>query len=179
MTGYATERLQLEPLVVAHAAEMFWFLTDARIYRFIPHDPPPDLTSVLARFERLERRAPATGDQTWLNWVVRTKADGRCVGRVEATVQPNVPAYFAYEIAPELWGRGLASEACGRIIAALFADYGVEAIVAEVDTRNVASIRLAERLGFQRGALRRDADFFKGVSSDELTFTLPRPAAIA
>jgi RimJ/RimL family protein N-acetyltransferase len=177
MKSYQTERLRLEPLKAAHAPEMLWFLTDARIYRFIPHDPPPDLASVVARFEKLEKRGPPTGEDLWLNWVVRAKDDRRCIGRVEATVRPDALAYFAYEIAPELWGRGLAAEACGRIVAALFADYRVTAIVAEVDTRNAASIRLAERLGFARGPLRPNVDFFKGASSDEFTFTLVQPGA--
>jgi ribosomal-protein-alanine N-acetyltransferase len=174
MRTHETERLHLEPLVVAHAAEMFWFLTDARIYRFIPHEPPPELASVIARFETLEKRGPASGDRTWLNWVARAKADRRCIGRVEVTLRLGGSAYFAYEIAPALWGQGFATEACSRIVAALFADYDVVAIVAEVDTRNLASIRLVERLGFQCGPLRPNADFFKGAASDEYTFTLVR-----
>jgi [ribosomal protein S5]-alanine N-acetyltransferase len=175
MLAYETERLRLEPLVVAHAAEMLWFLADERIYRFIPHEPPPDLARVIARFERLEKRGPVAGDRTWLNWAVRAKDDLRCIGRIEVTLRPDRSAYFAYEIAPALWGHGFATEACSRIVAALFADYDVVAIVAEVDTRNTASIRLVERLGFRCGPLRPNADFFKGAVSDEYTFTLVRP----
>ena len=167
-----TERLWLEPLRVAHAAEMFELLSDERIYRFVPHDPPSSLPHVEARFQRLEARTSPIGDEVWLNWIARVKSDGKCVGRVEATLRPDRSAYFAYEISPALWGRGYATEACGRVIAALFQEHRIVRIVAEVDTRNEASIRLLERLGFERGALRRDADFFKGVASDEFTYTL-------
>jgi RimJ/RimL family protein N-acetyltransferase len=168
-----TERLRLEPLSRAHAAELFPVLADPRLYRFIPRDPPPSLASLEDRFQRLETRASPRGDEDWLNWVVRAKQDEQCIGRVEVTLRhADRSAYLAYELGTASWGQGLATEACRRVLATLWSDYGVSMVVAEVDTRNAASIRLLERLGFARGALRTNADFFKGESSDELTFTL-------
>jgi hypothetical protein len=37
-------------------------------------------------------------------------------------------------------------------------------------------MRLLDRLGFERGALKKDADSFKGSSSDEYTYVLSRAA---
>jgi ribosomal-protein-alanine N-acetyltransferase len=173
---YETERLRLEPLRASHAPEMFGMLSDPRLYRFVPRDPPPSLESLTARFRTLETRASPAGDEIWLNWVAREKAGNACLGRVEATVRRDRSAYLAYEIAAERWGAGFATEACRRIVTALFDDHGVDRITAEVDTRNAASIRLLERLGFRRGALKQNADHFKGANSDELTFDLTRPA---
>ena len=173
---FETERLRLEPLRASHAAEMFEMLSDNRLYRFIPRDPPPTLDDLVARFRRLETRASSTGDEAWLNWAVRSKADHQCLGRVEATIRGDGSAYLAYEIAAAAWGRGFATEACRRIVEILFDEYGSTKIVAEVDSRNMASIQLLERLGFQRGALRKNADSFKGSASDEYTYTLTRPA---
>lgn len=62
------------------------------------------------------------------------------------------------------------------MIRALFEDRGVDEITAEVDTRNLASIRLLERLGFRRGALREAADVLKGSTSDERSYHLARAA---
>jgi RimJ/RimL family protein N-acetyltransferase len=109
----------------------------------------------------------------WFNWVARSRADGRCLGRVEVTLREDGRAWLAYEIGPEYWRQGFATEACGRVIEALF-DSGVGEVIAEVDTRNEASIRLLERLGFARGALKKDADTFKGSTSDEWTYRLAR-----
>jgi len=169
-----TERLRLEPLRVSHAPEMFTILSDTRLYQFIPHNPPPNLASLEERFQRLETRMSPNGDEIWLNWIVRSQADVQCLGRVEVTIRQDSSAYFAYEIGVNYWGQGYGTEACRRIIKALFEDYNVIRIMAEVDTRNIASIKLLERLGFQRGALREKADFFKGSSSDEFTYTLSR-----
>jgi RimJ/RimL family protein N-acetyltransferase len=171
-----TGRLRLEPLRMAHASEMFEFLSDPRLYRFIPRDPPPTLASLVERFQRLETRTSAAGDEIWLNWVVRSKTDESCLGRVEVTIRQDASAYLAYEIAVASWSQGFATEACRRIIDVLFEAHGVRRIVAEVDTRNAASIRLLERLGFKRGALLEHADFFKGAQSDEWTYTLDATA---
>ena len=170
-----TARLRLEPLTRAHAAEYFAILSDSRLFESIPHDPPATVEALEARFARLERGRSPDGRQAWLNWMIRVKASSICVGRVEASVDPDASAYFAYELGSEHWGRGFATEACARVIDALFRDHGVERITAEVDTRNLASIRLLERLGFERGGLKRGADFFKGAPSDELTYRLRRP----
>jgi len=171
---FETERLQLEPLRASHAMEMFEILSDPRLYQFIPRDPPSDLGSVVERFQRLEKRASPQDDEVWLNWIVHSKVDNQCLGRVEVTIRQDRSAYLAYEIGTAYWSRGYATEACRRIIDVLFEDCGLTKIVAEVDTRNLASIRVLERLGFQRGALRKNADFFKGCFSDEFTYTLAR-----
>lgn len=170
-----TERLRLEPLRAAHAAEMFEMLSDERLYTFIPRDPPPSLASVQERFARLETRASPAGDELWLNWVARTKLEHACVGRVEVTLLADTSAYLAYEIAAPHWRRGFATEACQRILDVLFDDYGATRVVAEVDSRNTASMQLLERLGFECGLLRKHADEFKGSVSDEYTYTLNSP----
>jgi RimJ/RimL family protein N-acetyltransferase len=169
-----SERLWIEPLRAEHAGELFAILSDLRLYRFIPQDPPPTLASLEERFRRLQTRCSPRGDELWLNWVLRSKAEGGCMGRVQATIQPEDRAWLAYDLDAARWGQGFATEACARVIRSLFEDHGVARILAEVDTRNAASIRLLERLGFSRGELRRNADFFKGSTSDELTYSLER-----
>lgn len=172
-----TNRLILEALRRSHAEELFDVLADERLFRFIPADPPASVESLAQRFEQLERRGPPGGKELWLNWVMRLKSDGSCVGRVEATVLPDRTALLAYELGAAHWGRGLATEACREATHALFLYFRVEQIVADVDTRNAASLRLLERLGFERGPVTRGADHFKGAVSDELRWTLPRPAS--
>ena len=170
-----TEHLRLEPLREFHAAELFELLSDPRMYEFIPQDPLPDREALASRYKFLESRRSPEGDEEWLNWAVRSKADGNCLGTVQVTVRRDHRAQLAYEIGVPYWRRGFATEACARLIQALF-DEGIVEVWAELDTRNVASIRLLERLGFTRGELRRNADHFKGSDSDECTYALARPA---
>ncbi|MGI8909111.1 MAG: GNAT family N-acetyltransferase [Rubrobacteraceae bacterium] len=167
-----TERLLLEPILRRHAAVMYPLLQDVRIYRYIPQEPPDSLEALEQRYRNLESRLSPRGDEAWLNWAICLKPAQRHAGRVEATVTSDNTAYLAYELSPEFWGTGYATEACRRVLSFLFADYSVTGVTAEVDTRNAASIRLLERLGFERIGFQAGADFFKGASSDEYTYQL-------
>jgi [ribosomal protein S5]-alanine N-acetyltransferase len=171
-TTLHTERLRLEPLRAAHAAELFAGLSDERLYRWIPQDPPASLDALAWRYGMLESRLSPEGDEFWLNWALRRRDGGQCIGTVQATVRADGSAYLAYELNADVWGHGYASEACAEVLRCLATHFEVTRVGADVDTRNAASIRLLERLGFSRAGLKRDADFFKGATSDEFRYEL-------
>lgn len=139
--------LRLEPLVAAHADEMFGPMCAAAIYDYIPGQRPVSVLALRQRYQQLERGHSASGRERWLNWIVRL-ASGQCAGYVQATVHPGSTADFAFVFAPEHWGRGVAFEACRAALPRLAGEFGVRAVFATVDPRNTRSIRLLERLGF-------------------------------
>lgn len=165
-TTLETPRLLLEPLVVSHAAAIYEQLLDQRLYQFIPTDPPTSLQVLETRYRALSSRLSPDKQEAWLNWVVRLR-NGDYVGTLEATVYPNHSAAIAYLIFPPFWRQGYAKEGCFRLLAHLLQDYEVNVVIAEVDTRNVASIGLIEALGFERVSTKTNADFFKGAVSHE------------
>jgi [ribosomal protein S5]-alanine N-acetyltransferase len=167
-----TARLQLEPQREAHADALFPLLCDARLYAHIPQQPPPSLQALHERLARLSGRRAPEGDALWLNWVMRGAAEGACIGRVQATVRSDAPAYLAYEVFPAHWQQGYATEACTGVIRWLIDALRIQHFMAEVDSLNEPSLRLLGRLGFQRASLRAAADHFKGRSSDEWTCRL-------
>lgn len=171
-----TRRLLLEPLTAAHAAELYEHLLDRRLYTFIPQDPPASGRVLEDRYRKLSstRRSP-DGSEAWLNWAVRERETGRYAGTLEATVEGDRTAAISYTVFVPYQRRGFAAEGCERILAHLFEDYGVSVIVAEIDTRNAASVALVESLDFGRVALLEGVDHFKGVSSDEYRYELGRP----
>ena len=169
-----TERLMLEPLRTEHAGHLFYALSDTRIYTFIPQDPPASVLALENRYRQLEDRLSPSGDEVWLNWAIRLKQPDKYIGTVQATLRQSGSSLLAYEFSPDFWGQGYATESCLRVIESLFADYDVSEVLAEVDTRNARSYNLLERLSFERVSTRKDADFFKGQSSDEHTYRLTR-----
>ena len=162
-----TPRLRLEPQRPEHADALFAPLGDARLYEHIPQEPPPSLEALRERLTRLATRRSPSGDELWLNWVVRDAHHAALLGRVQATVRADAPCYVAYEVFPDHWQRGIATEACRRMIEWLIDQLHIEHFTAEVDSLNTPSLRVLERLGFQRVVLRENADQFKGRSSDE------------
>jgi [ribosomal protein S5]-alanine N-acetyltransferase len=179
-----TDRLVLEPLQERHAALLFSLVADPEMYRFIPQDPPSELAALAARYLRLQHRAPPAGDEVWLNWAIRLKTGAAYVGLLQATLHPReAKAYIAYEIGTPHQRQGYATEACHSLLALLF-EYPVDKVVAEVDSRNAASIALLRRLGFSECGYHENADHFKGSPSHEFQFVMTavqyrriRPAA--
>ena len=139
--------LRLEPLVAAHAEEMFAPLSAAAIYDYMPGQPPLSAAALRQRYVRLEEGHSADGRQQWLNWIVRLHSGG-CAGFVQATIYPGRTGDFAFAFAPEYWGRGVAFEACQAALPCLFQALRVMALFATVDPRNGRSTRLLTRLGF-------------------------------
>lgn len=175
-----TRRVILEPIHVAHAARVYEYLLDERLYRFIPQEPPEFLQALEERYRALSSRVSPDGREVWLNWAMRERgSDVGYIGLLEATVceeRVAMVAYVAYTVFVEHQKKGFAAEGCDRIVRHLFEDYGVAVVAAEIEIRNKASISLVESLGFERVATVKDADFFKGSSSDEYRYELRKAA---
>lgn len=167
-----TARLWLEPLHPSHTLALYELLQSPAIYAFLPEDPPTSSEALATRYQRLSSRRSPDGQELWFNWVMRQRRAGVYVGILQATVYPDATAQLAYILFPPFWKQGYAREGCKRALGLLFEDYQVQLIVAEIDTRNVASITLIESLGFQRVATKLNANFFKGSPSHEYRYEL-------
>ncbi len=139
--------LRLEPLTIAHATEMFEPLSSPAMYDYMPGAPPASIDALRGRYAQLARGWSADRRQRWLNWIVRL-ASGRCAGFVQATIYPKLTGDFAFAFAPQHWGRGIAFEACRAALPFMQRQLRVGMLFATVDPKNVRSIRLLERLGF-------------------------------
>ena len=166
-----TPTLTLEPIRGSHAAETFAYLCDPAHYTFIPQEPPKSLEVLRERYERLESGRSPNGCELWLNWAVRLHTGG-VAGLVQATGYPDGRAAIAYEFFAPFRGRGVATEAIRATLLHLRDGPQLTKATALVDTRNGKSIRLLERLGFVRTRFIKDADFFKGATSDEYGYEL-------
>ncbi len=165
--------IDLEPLRRDHAPAMFEGLADPAGYLFLPGDPPASIEALRSRYDRLVVGRSLDGAETWLNWVVRDRENDALIGYTQATIRVR-RAEVAYHIFPVRWRQGFATAALRATLAKLFASTSIDEVQALVDTRNVASIALLRGLGFECARTIVDADHFKGASSDEYEFVLPR-----
>jgi [ribosomal protein S5]-alanine N-acetyltransferase len=145
-----TARLAIEPLTEAHAPEAFKVFQDARLYAYIPESAPGSLHGTLAEYRGMADGAPADSEEQWLNWALRCAQSRQFVGTLQATVYADGRLWVAYKLAPSFWGRGLASEALRWLVEELGLRFEQTEILAAVDTRNSASIRVLEKSGFRR-----------------------------
>ncbi len=83
-------------------------------------------------------------------------------------------ASLGFSLLPETWGKGCATEAGVAVLDWAFATFDLNRVQAEADTRNLASRRVLEKLGFRlEGTLRQDC-VVDGVVSDSWVFGLLR-----
>lgn len=161
------ERLALEPLVEAHAEALFAGFSDPRLYPYIPTDPPASIDALRDRYRRLATRSSPDGRERWLNWAARLASAPIYVGLFEATVRADATASLAYFVFSEHARRGYGVEGAGMVVDHLLGALRRRSVRANIDTRNVASIRLAKRLGFVHETRILEASRFKGTVSDE------------
>ncbi len=170
IVNLATPPISLEPLCASHAEELFAGLTTPSQYEFLPQDPPVSLAAVQDRYQRWESRRSPSGDELWLNWLVRENETA--AGLMQATCTTEGRALLAYQLFVPFQRRGIAAKAVGLMLNHLQSSVGITTVRALVDTRNAHSIRLLERLGFAKKRLIKDADHFKGAASHEFEYEL-------
>ena len=145
-----TKRLRIEPLRESHAEALFPALLDERIYAFIPARRHLTAADLAERFAKLAAGSPDPGEQ-WLNWGLFRRDDGAAIGYAQATVSvAERTAWVAYVLTPAAWGQGYATEALAWLLQHLACAREVERARARIDTRNVASIAVVQRLQFEK-----------------------------
>ena len=159
MIALQTERLDLEPLVPAHATVLFPLLRDATLYEYLDSEPPKSVDILEEQYRRWEPRRSPDGAQAWLNWAARLRG-ADYVGWFQATVHADGCADVAYLVFPEHQRHGYAAEACRAVVSHVKTHYAARTIRATIEPANAASIALAKKLGLtQTGENARVARF--------------------
>ncbi len=171
MPNLLSERLRIEPLRKEHAPVVLASLQAPEIYTYMPEDPPTK-EALQKRYEFLETARSPDGEELWLNWIVFLRDSMTPIGTFQATVPKNAPASFAYIVFPSFWRQGYAREMSVCVVNHLFETHAPPSLYAEIDTRNIGSIRLVESLGLTHVETTEGADFFKGASSDEFKYSV-------
>jgi RimJ/RimL family protein N-acetyltransferase len=144
-----TDRLELVRLSASDAKEMVGVLADPRLYTFIGGGPPA-LGALTVQYDTWVAGSANAGE-TWHNWVIRLRDGATAIGHLQATVteaNSTAPATanIAWVVGTPWQGRGYAAEAAAALVGWLESG-GIEAITAHVNQDNVASARVAERVG--------------------------------
>jgi RimJ/RimL family protein N-acetyltransferase len=168
-----TSRLTLRPFADADAAALVALMSDARVLRFWDSPPWPDP----GRAERFLAVCREMADQgTGVRLAVERASDQRFLGwcSLSRWTPEHRSAALGYCYGEAAWGRGHATEAAGALLGWGFETLDLNRVQAETDTRNLASARVLEKLGFLReGALRQDC-VVEGEVSDSWVYGLLR-----
>ena len=84
-------------------------------------------------------------------------------------------AEVGFVLRRDRWGQGLASEALGVLFGFCFGRLGLHRLEADVDPENARSLRLLEKLGFQREGRLRERWQTQGSARDGILLGLLKP----
>lgn len=145
-----TDRLLLRPFQDGDVEDALAYRNDKEFARFLPHIPQPFTKRDAEEFVR--RNMSELWEQFPTFAVVLS---GKLIGTVNLNVDAKTrTAMLGYAIGRDWWNRGIATESARSTIAWGIETFGLARIWASTDLRNVRSLRVLEKLGMQREALR-------------------------
>lgn len=84
----------------------------------------------------------------------------------------NKTIELAYTLSPDVWGQGIAVEACRALVDDLLARHDIRRITARHITGNTASERVMQKLGMTLESVQRDGMEIKGSPVDSATYCI-------
>lgn len=168
-----TPRLQLRPFDDTDANDLFEVQSNAHVLRY--WDSPP--WSDPGRSERFIKTCRQMAEErTGARVAGDRDSDGAFIGwcHLSKWDQDYRSASLGFCFTEASWSHGYATEAARALLRWAFDTLDLNRVQAEADTRNIASARVLEKLGFVReGTLREDC-VVNGEVSDSWVFGLLR-----
>ena len=161
-----TARLRLRPWTADDLDPLVALFALPEVWRF-PFGRGLD-PRITASFLHRQLRAQEAGEPAV--WAAEPRDDPRLIGYIGLSVPHWLPAVMpavevGWRLHPNQWGRGLATEGGAAALAHGFDVLGLDRILAMCQPENVASVRVAEKLGMRHveDVLIPDLDVVTGV----------------
>ena len=152
-----TDRLRLEPTVPAHAAGL-WEAIEAslpELTEFMAWAPSASAANTITFTERMEQKRQELTDWSFTIFLGDEVAGNISLMGYEALADL---AEIGYWLRSDLCGRGVMTEAGRAIVGFAFDHVGCHRLELRAAETNPGSIRVAEKLGFVREGLLREAN---------------------
>lgn len=163
----------MRPLTPADADDLCEYQSNPDVIRFIPW-PVRDKTMVVEAIEKL--LAFIASDKPGLNQTfgMELKSTGTVIGQVNYMFKDghDFQREIGYVVNPAFGGQGYIHEALVAMISHIFEMGDVERVYAKIDARNIASEKVAKRLGMRKEAHHIRDDFFKGEWTDSMIYAM-------
>lgn len=170
-----TARLRLTELQPEDETDIFGLFSNPDVVEYYD----------LAAFTQVEQARSLIGlfqsrykQQLGIRWAIRLQGAEQCIGTCGFNSWSNTMrnAVIGYDLLPEFWGKGYASEAVHAICLAAFAGQlpcgPLHRIQADTVPGNTASETLLLKLGFKDEGLRRECGYWKNRFHDLRCFGL-------
>ncbi|MFD2331074.1 GNAT family N-acetyltransferase [Cohnella sp. GCM10020058] len=152
-----TERLLLRQVTAEDADDLYALCTDPQVNNLQDWHGPASLAETEAIIESWRQ---GYADKRVVAWGVTLRGSRPLIGTVTLMPTrgsfedlPRFPLALGYDLKPNYWNRGIASEAVRAVLDFSRTFIGPHRIQAEVHPENAASLKVLKKLGFQEEGL--------------------------
>lgn len=166
-----TERLLLRGITDADINEIFLLRSDKIAMKYI--DRPIAQSEADAK-DLLDKIKEAAKTNTGITWGIQLKDKPELIGTIGfwRIDKENHRGEIGYMLRPDFFRMGLASEAITAANDFAFNRLHFHSVEANVNTENLASMRLLEKMGFRKEAHFRENYYYDGKFLDSVIYSL-------
>jgi RimJ/RimL family protein N-acetyltransferase len=167
-----TERLVLRDYEANDWPAVLAYQNDKRYFRFYPWAERTE--AEVRAFVQIFLDWQAEQPRRKFQFAITLPSDGRLIGScgIRRKNENDWEADIGYELAPQYWGQGFATEAAAAIVRFGFRELDLHRISSWCIAENITSARVLERLGMRLEGQLRENDYFKGRWWDVLLYGL-------
>lgn len=171
-----TGRLALRWLRDEDVPRLFEIFSDPQVMRYWSSPPLQDVSGAEALLQEIRQLFAA---RTLFQWGVALKEDDRVIGTctLASLSAAHRRAEIGYALGRAWWRKGYMAEALPALLRFAFSTLDLHRIEADVDPRNLPSLRSLESLGFRREGYLRERYFVSGEMQDAVLYGLLRTEA--
>lgn len=148
MVTVETPRLVLRPFRDADVQPMLEIHEDPEVARYLVGNTPSGLSGLTIAWRNVALMIGHWHLRGYGAWVVEHRSSGEVVGRVGLWHPAGIPdVELGWVIRRSRWGLGFATEAARAALAWTWDHVPVDHVVSWIEPDNLASIRVAEKIG--------------------------------
>lgn len=164
-----TPRLRLRHLEVRDVPALFQVFSDPEVRRYMDGLSAHTLEEARELLDDIHRHFQ---NRTLFQWGIALRESDEVVGTVTLFKLEHRRGEIGYAVARDRQRRGYGREAVAALVELAFGPLGLHRLEADVDPRNVASLKLLEGLGFEPEGYFRERYFLQGEYTDGVFLAL-------
>ena len=172
-----TERLILRELMMTDASDYFEIRSNPKVmkYQARPAETLKDAEKVI------KKTSQSLAENKAICWAICLKNNSKFIGTIGyyRTQFEHCRTEIGYELHPDFWKKGMASEAMQAVLNYIFSKTKVHSVEANIDPANLPSARILERNHFIKEAYFRENYFTQGRFTDSAIYSLLKSRHLA
>lgn len=163
-----SERLKLREITQEDFQAVHEYASDPETVKYMPFGPntKEETQEFINRNLKRQQEKPRTD----YGLGIILKHENRLIGACGMHSVTEIQASIGYTLNRSYWGHGYATEVAKALVGYLFCELGVHRVFASCDPRNLASIRVLEKVGMCFEGRLRENMLIHGEYCDSLIF---------